>query len=272
MLGEKFRRHLRDAQVRLLVAVHRVHGHVLDHGTHGVQAEQHVGLKEVAALQFVQRQFPQHPGVDGGVAIGRVHHRPVATAELGDEGQGGVAQQPYAGHVLQRVGAEEAVALGVVGAALADGGHEAGDEARVHLAVAVDLHHHVDAVGQCGLVGGEDGAAHAPVFGVVEHAHAGVLVVLLDEAAAALGAGVVHRIDDRHLGADGRNHAQYVLGDLVAGDGNGDAHGSLGGLRWCGRPRRCPPGSGRLRAGCAGAGAPPGTTIPGRERSGRPGP
>ena len=55
-----------------------------------------------------------------------------------------------------------------------------------------------------------------------EHAHAWVCVVLLDEASAAGRAGVVHGIYGLDFGADGVDDTEHMLGDLVAGDGDGD--------------------------------------------------
>ena len=94
----------------------------------------------------------------------------------------------------------------------------------VHLAVTVDLHYDVHVVSNGRLVRSDDCTTDAEVLRVVEHPHSWVAVVLLNETAAAVGAGVIDRIDRFDLGADSGNNTQYVLSDLVARDGDGNAH------------------------------------------------
>ena len=106
-----------------------------------------------------------------------------------------------------------------------DGTYEQRQQLWIHLSVAIDLDHNVYAIGNGRLVGCHDGTAYASVLRVVEHAHARITVVLLDVMAAAIGTSVVHGIDGLHLGTDGRNHTQDVLGDFVARDRNSDTHG-----------------------------------------------
>ena len=115
MFLQKFRQNLADFEIGLFVRIDRVHGNVFDHGTQRIEAEQHVGFKEVPLLQFVQRQFSQHAGAGSRVPIGGIHDVPVTATELGHEGQHGVAEQPNRGHALHGFWAEEAIAFGVVG-------------------------------------------------------------------------------------------------------------------------------------------------------------
>ena len=276
MLAQEFRQHGTHFQVGLLVCVHRVHGHVLDHGAHRVQAKQHVGFKKVALFQLVQRQLGQHAGARCGVAVGRVHQVPVAATELGHERQHGVAKQPHRRHPLHRFRPEKPVALGVIGFAAQQRKHEVGQQGRVHLPVAVDLHHNVHAIGNRRLVGGDKGSTHPPVVRVVQHPHAWIVHVLLNEQAAAIGAGVVHGIDGFDLGADGRNHVQHMLRDFVAGDGHGNAHFGFfqdsfqNGFSWQPMPRL--PGSRPHLPACASAGVRPQTARPVSARSETPAP
>ncbi|MNY35385.1 hypothetical protein D3C86_1697840 [compost metagenome] len=95
---------------------------------------------------------------------------------------------------------------------------------RVHLAIAIDLHHNVHAIGDSFFIGCDDGTTDAAILWVVQHSHSSILIVLLDEASAAIGAGIIDCVDRLDLGADGGNHAQYMLGHFVAGNGHCNAH------------------------------------------------
>ena len=85
VLAQELGQHFAYLEMGLLVRIHGIHGHILDYGTHRIQAKQHVGFEEVALLQLVERQFGQHAGAGCGVAIGRIHDVPVAATELGHE-------------------------------------------------------------------------------------------------------------------------------------------------------------------------------------------
>jgi hypothetical protein len=165
--------------------------------------------------------------VDRGVAVGRVEQVPVARRQLGQQRQHGVAEQAHRRHRADLLEVEEAVALGVVGLAVDDGGDEVGDQRRVHLAVAVDLDDDVDALGDGRLVAAHHGAADALVDGVFEHGHPRVGAVGAHEVARAVGALVVDHVDALHLRADGGQHAQDVARHAVAGDDHGDARRGL---------------------------------------------
>ena len=91
--------------------------------------------------------------------------------------------------------------------------------------VAIDLDDDIHAVGNGRPVRADDGTADALVLGVVDHAHPRIVRMFFDELAAVLGAGVIHRVDHLDLGADGGNHVHHVARNLVARDGDGNAHG-----------------------------------------------
>ncbi len=223
VLEGEFAQDAADAQVACLVGVVRIHRHILHHGAHGVQAEQHVGLEEVAVADRIELEVAGNLGMDGGVAVGRIEHLPVPGRSLGHEGQQQVAQPSHRGHAADVGQVPEAVALGVVGVAVGDGRDEVHQQCRVHLPVAIDLDQNVHAIGDRRAVTGLDGAADAAVVRMEQHGDARVVRFGLDQPAAAVGAGVVDAVDRRHLLVDRSQHRQHVAGYPVAGNHHGDA-------------------------------------------------
>jgi len=124
-----------------------------------VEPDHDVVAVAVAGIDVVKADAFERPGGDGGVAVLRVHHLPVAGRDLGEESEDGVADEPPGAHALAVRGGEEAVADGVVAPAVDDGVEEHGEDLGVHLVVACHDCRHLDAVGEGCLVPGDDGGA-----------------------------------------------------------------------------------------------------------------
>ena len=120
--------------------------------------------------------------------------------------------------------------------------------------VPIDFHHDVHTVGNGCFVGGDYGPSNASVLRVEQHFDTRVLVLRFDKAATALWAGVIYRIDGVNFGADSGDHSEYMLGDFVAGDGDGNVHlGLFQKVNSKPAPRR--QGSERRQPACANAAA-----------------
>ncbi len=152
------------SETRWRLAIDRPHRHLADGGAKLSQVMQHVGFEEVAFRDPLEGNLGQHGAVDRGEAVVRIEELPVAGGELGEEGQGGIADQAQPGHRRHVAQPVEAVALDVIGAALADRTHEPRDERRVHLPIAAELDDDIGASGERGLVAGDGRAAHPEIL------------------------------------------------------------------------------------------------------------
>ncbi len=207
----------RDAHGGDLVAVARRDVDVVRPDPEDVQVDEHVVLEEVAPRQVVEIDLFEEDGGDGEVAVLRIEDVPVARGELGEEGEGEVADQAVGGHLLQRVAGEEAVALGVVAGGRHQGVEEGGKVGGVHLAVAVHLHHDPLVRLQHRPKAGDHRPAHPLVLGVGEAVEAGV-GDLAQPLGGGVGARVVHHPDRVHPRRKGGHHRGDVGGDVVRRD------------------------------------------------------
>ena len=126
-------------------------------------------------------------------------------------------------HVTQKVELEKAIALCVVGLSVEDWRNQGRNQGGVHLAVAVQFHHDVGIICQCGPVSLQYRASNAKVLSVHQNANTWVLAMLINPIACSVRTGIVHAIDCRHIFGDAGNDLQDVGLFFITGYDNSKA-------------------------------------------------
>src|SRR5437868_3547094 len=85
ILEGKRRRDVTDAEVARLPLITRGHWDIANDCADRIEAEQHVRLEEIPAIELFQRQRGERCAMNRAVAVGRIHDVPVSACHLVDE-------------------------------------------------------------------------------------------------------------------------------------------------------------------------------------------
>ena len=103
------------------------------------------------------------------------------------------------------------VAFYVIGSSGLDWCHKGSYQGWIHLAIAIKLDDYISTVCQSCTHASKYCPSYAGVEGMHQHLYAWIRAVFSHDRAGALGAGVIHHIDQLHFSAD----ASYYSQDLI---------------------------------------------------------
>ena len=213
-LGREREKGLADAEIGLLVGIDGGHRHLFDACAGVVHLDEHGTLKEESVGDALKVHLSECLCAYGEESVYGVADVPVARRSFDQETDAHVANASDEGHLAQHLTVEETIAFCEVG--IVESVDHRGDEAAIHLAVAIDFYHHIHTCFNSSQESTLHGAADPFVLWVVDGDDAVSVDQLVDQFWRAVGRAVVDQDDAVNKVGQPCNHLLQVLLHFVA--------------------------------------------------------